>query len=78
MDAAGLPCTADVDLTVQSVVPAGEERWHVGAALHPRTEADGLLLEQYCRIVVPHRRLRSGPVPAEAPAEPVYLDQRAA
>jgi cellulose synthase (UDP-forming) len=80
VDARGEARTSDVELTVQSCVPLGGERWHVGAALRPRTSADGDLLEEYCRIVVPHRRLRAvaDPVALPAPATlPLAAEQAA-
>ena len=71
-DAHGRPSAADAELTVQTCWPVGEERWHLGAAIAPRSAADAVTLEEYCRIAVPHRRLRgvSEAAPAEAEVTP--------
>lgn len=73
-DTRGRMCTADVDLTVQTCSALGEERWHIGAAIAPRSDADALILEEYCRIVVPHRRLRAVEAPTAVADVPVVQE----
>jgi len=77
-DTRGEPCMADVELTVQTCSALGPERWHVGAAITPRSPADAHLLEEYCRIVVPHRRLRAVEPGGAAVAVPAWEGERAA